>query len=200
MKKRKKAGIIATVFVVAVLLVAVCVIWAWKGKTNTTKNITDYEKFFGSEGKHRKNGLITNDIFPVELPKSATVEKFCYQNTDILDPCDTAILVYTCDADDYAAEVARLEKIGTSEEAAYGVYGITDFPYKVCAVTADNYYGIVYAMTEEEEHRIIYVENTHCNYFSDNDYEELIGNEYLPSGYDASKDNPQRKQFEENGM
>ena len=64
------------------------------------------------------------------------------------------------------------------------------------AVEADNTYGIVYAMTDSEERRIIYVENTYCNYFSDINYEWYIGGKYLPEGYDAAPGNPVREAFE----
>lgn len=199
MKHRYRKKVVLVFFVVAVLLIAGGAAWLWMKKTLTIRDVTAYGKYFGRDGEHRRNSLIVNDIFPEKLPESAVVEKFCYQRTDLIDLCDTAVLVYTCDAEDYDDEIARLAQMETTEECAYGVYGITGFPYEVCAVVADDYYGIVYAMTEEAEHRIIYVENTHCNYFSDHDYEEVIGAEYLPFGYDATRNNPVRAHFEETG-
>ena len=41
----------------------------------------------------------------------------------------------------------------------------------------------------------MYVELIFCNYFYDLDYQEMIPKEYLPIGFDATVDNPYRKEM-----
>lgn len=55
-----------------------------------------------------------------------------------------------------------------------------------------NITGFVYALTDNEN-RIIYVELIFCNYFYDLDYKNMIPEEYLPDGFDATLDNPYSK-------
>ena len=43
--------------------------------------------------------------------------------------------------------------------------------------------------------KIIYVELTFCNYFTDIDYEKVIPEEYLPIGFDAKVNNPAHSEF-----
>jgi hypothetical protein len=48
-------------------------------------------------------------------------------------------------------------------------------------------------LADEEENRLIYVEITFCNYFSEIDYEKIINKKHLPVGFDAKQGNPTRK-------
>lgn len=61
------------------------------------------------------------------------------------------------------------------------------------AMESDPYYGFVYALGADKN-SIVYVELIVCNYFMDIDYESMIPEEYLPIGFDATKDNSYRKQ------
>lgn len=194
-KRNRKKYIVITLIIIASVGVITFLNYIL-GIAQTVRKTELYEQYFGENGEHRENGLLENQIFPVSIPSSAEVEKFVYRHEDLMDPSDAAILVYTCDEEDYQTEMLRLEELGTKEEDAYGVYGITGFPYEVVAVEADDTYGVVYAMTDSEERRIIYVENTYCNYFSDINYEWYIGRKYLPEGYDAAPGNPVREAFE----
>ena len=58
---------------------------------------------------------------------------------------------------------------------------------------ADPSYGLIYALTEENN-QIIYVELIFCNYFMDIDYKNMISEDYLPTGFDATVDSPYRQQ------
>ena len=59
---------------------------------------------------------------------------------------------------------------------------------------ADPSYGLIYALAGEDKQTIIYVELIFCNYFMDIDYENMIYEEYLPIGFDATADNSYREQ------
>ena len=43
--------------------------------------------------------------------------------------------------------------------------------------------------------KIIYVELTFCNYFTDIHYERVIPKEHLPIGFDAKSGNPYREEY-----
>lgn len=165
----------------------------WVGSDKVT-DITHYSEYFGSKGKHSEKYLIPNDIFPYRIPKSAKVEDFNYYYYNSWDPNYVAYLVYTCSEDEYKAEVERLSKINSTKD--FYIYSTKGFNYPVCAVYADSYNGYIYAMADKENNRLIYVEITFCNYFSDINYEDIIDKKYLPIGFDAKHGNPTRKAFE----
>ena len=58
---------------------------------------------------------------------------------------------------------------------------------------AQEEYGLIYALAAHEG-QIIYVELIFCNYFYDIHYEDMINEEYLPTGFDATKDSLYRQQ------
>lgn len=154
-----------------------------------TTDISNYSEYLGSEGKH------PNDIFPNSIPDSAEIEKFTYYYYNPFDPNYVAYLVYSCNDEDYMKEIERLSKLDSSEE--YLIYGATGFNYPVCAVYADSYNGYIYALADEENNRLIYVEINFCNYFSDINYEDIIDKEHLPINFDAKKGNSTRKAFDD---
>ena len=197
MKKNNRKTVII-IFVVLAIVAAMFLFLRLSGSAFTVRSVSKYGKYFGENGEHRKNGLTESAIFPKSLPPSAKVEKFVYRHEDLMDPSDAAVLVYTCSKEDYEKELARLTALGTEPEDICGVYGITGFPYEAVAAEADETTGVIYAMTEPEACRFIYVENTHCNYFSDIRYPWYIGKKHLPSGYDAMPGNPVREAFETN--
>ena len=195
-KNNRKTAVI--LLIVLVIFLVVSIFLRLSGIAFTVRSVSKYGKYFGENGEHRKNGLTESAIFPKSLPPSAKVEKFVYCHEDLMDPSDAAVLVYTCSKEDYEKELERLTALGTKPEDIYGIYGITAFPYETVAAEADETIGIIYAMTDQEACRFIYVENTHCNYFSDIRYPWYIGEEYLPAGYDAMPGNPVRETFETN--
>ena len=109
------------------------------------------------------------------------MEDFCYYYYNPENPCYLGYLVYACENEEYQKEYDRLKNIDSSEE--YYIYGTTEFPYELCAVYADEDYGYVYAMTDPEEYKFIYVELQFCNYFADMEYGKLIDEKYLPVGF-----------------
>jgi hypothetical protein len=176
---------------VLILLLSSCV----KVEKQETTKVSEYSSYFGSGGKHENAYLIKNNIFPETIPTTANVEKFHYFYYNPFDPNYVCYLVYTCDDDEYKSERKRLSKIQSSDD--YLIYGATGFNYPICAVYADSYNGYVYALSDENNKRFIYVEISFCNYFSDIEYTKIISEEYLPIGFDAKQGNATRKRFEE---
>jgi hypothetical protein len=123
-------------------------------------------------------------IFPETVPKSAKVSDFVYYYYNPWDPNYLVYLVYDCSEEDFEVECQRLRQIDSS--ARYAYYGVTGFPYKLEAVLANAYYGFTYCLSDADNHRLIYVQIYHCNYFSDIDYTRYIAKDHLPLGYDAT--------------
>ena len=187
----KRSG--SAVLLICMVFLTGCSAFAEK---ESTTDISEYETYYGSEAEHRtSNQMVDISIFPEEISESADVETFDYNYYNPWDPNYTTLLVLTYDDAEYETELQRLSEIESTSEADW-TYGVTGFPYELCAITT-NEYGIVYAMTNADENRFIYVEISFCNFFSDMDYEEIIGEEYLPEGFDATEGNPVRAQFEE---
>lgn len=165
-------------------------------KKEFTTDVSEYELYYGSEAEHRiSNQMVDVSIFPEEISEGAEVENFSFNYYNPWDPNYTTLLVLTYDDAECEIELQRLSEIESTSEEDW-TYGVTGFPYELCAITS-NEYGIVYAMTDPDENRFIYAEISFCNFFSDMDYEEIIGEDYLPEGFDATEENPVREQFKE---
>jgi hypothetical protein len=162
------------------------------GEKYKTTNISNYSKYFGQDGQHN------NEIFPYKVPSSAKIEEFCYYYYDPFDPNYVSYLVYSCNDEDYKTEIDRLAKLDSSKN--YLIYSATGFNYPVCAVYADSYKGYIYALTDKQYNKLIYVEINFCNYFSDIDYEKIIDNKYRPIDFDAKPGNPTQQGFKESKL
>ena len=199
----KRAKVMMRIVLIVILLVGIIVtsvvytITHWVEK-NVVTDIEDYETYFGAQGIHRTSNtsrpkktsesyLVMDNIFPEKLPESAEVEDFYYEYYNSWDPCYLSYLMYSCDENDYEAETERLKQIPRPVD--YLIHGATDFPYPLLAVNA-SYYGYLYALVDEAHQKIIYVELTFCNRFTDIDYEKVIPQKYLPLGFDAKEGNP----------
>ncbi|MFA9398150.1 MAG: zf-HC2 domain-containing protein [Clostridiaceae bacterium] len=181
-------GIIMLVFITIIVLFFI----SWVEKDKTT-NIAKYNEYLGINSKYEDKNLIYNDIFPDTIPKSAEVEDFYFYYYNPWDPNYLSYLVYTCSDADYEKEKNRLKALDSAED--YLIYGATEFPYPVCAVYADRYFGYIYAMADKEHNRLIYIELTFCNNFTDINYQKIVDKDYLPIGFDAKNGNATQKAF-----
>ena len=112
------------------------------------------------------------------------------------DPWDAQFLSYLVmdyDEEHYQAEKERLAEYDSKEYRGYfGAEGFRE-GYALLAMEAHPDYGFIYALASTD-HQIIYVELIFCNYFMDIDYKNMISEEYLPIGFDATVDNSYRQQ------
>lgn len=133
-------------------------------------------------------------IFPEEITADMEVQDFKMVYYNPWDAQYLGYLVVDYKEQDYENEVSRLKSCSSTDYL--GNYGVTGFSeeYTLLAMSADDYQGFVYALTDNED-TIIYVELIFCNYFYDLDYEEYIPNEYLPVGFDATQDNAYQKEM-----
>lgn len=181
--KKKTLKLIFSVILLVIALIAVFIAYLIADSREKVTDITKYEKYLGVEGKYKENYGTYNDIFPDKIPENAEVEDFCYYYYNPWDACYLGYLVYTCPVNEYEAEYQRLKAISSSEDIY--IYGATEFPYELCAVYADSYYGYIYALADKENCRMIYVELQFANGFTDIDYTKYIDAKYLPTGFYA---------------
>lgn len=173
-------GSLLTIFTACMV---VLLVWAIRDVYEVITNVSRYEKYLGADGKYKENYGTYNDIFPDEIPESAVIEDFCYCYYNPWDACYLGYLVYACERQEFEQEYRRLKELPSSENKF--VYGATEFPYELCAVYADEYFGYIYAMADQEENRLIYVELQFANGFTDIAYKKCIDEKYLPIGFDA---------------
>ena len=168
-------------------------------KVEVSTDPGEYNKYIhsGKNNEYAIGDVDMFDVFPQSIPANADVTD--YQMT-YYNPWDGQYIVYlTLDyRSGYDDEIARLSNIGVEDYT--GIYTVTDKPdgYELVAMDADSYSGFVYAMVPEDSGantKITYVGIYFCNYFLDVDVHEYMKEEYLLKGFDASNDNPYRKEM-----
>lgn len=191
-------AVIGTIAIIYTALISVLVgIFVFSDADSTaTTDIAEYELYLGEDGKYKHNYLAYNDIFPDTVPESAEVEMFNNICEDGIDKHYLSYLVYTCSDDDFTAERERLADLNSTD---YNVYGTTGFnsDYELCAVYADEYYGMIYALADPADNRLVYVAIEFTDNICDIDYDAIIDSSHLPIGFDAKWGNPTRQAFDE---
>ncbi len=160
-------------------------------------DISQYNEYIGEDAREEYHNKCNMDesIFPTQIAADMNVAdyKMIYYNP--WDPQYLSYLVVDYDEPSWNLELERLKSYPSTEYVGYyGVSGFTD--YDLLAIYADDYYGFVYALTDQNSQQIIYVEIIFCNYFMDIDYKEYIPAEYLPDGFDATVENAYRQEKE----
>lgn len=171
--------------------------WAYEqSEIEENTDISLYNQFMGENAneEYRSKCGMDESIFPESITEEMKVQDYKMVYYNPWDPQYLSYLVVEYDEEQYQAEVERL-KAYPSEEYM-GIYSVTGFDekYELLAMNSDQYYGFVYAITDNEN-TIIYVELIFCNYFMDLEYNDYIKEEYLPSGFDATLDNPYEKKM-----
>ena len=166
--------------------------WAYEqSEIEENTDIALYNQFMGENAneEYRSKCGMDESIFPESITEDMKVQDYKMVYYNPWDPQYLSYLVVEYDEEQYQAEVKRLKQYPS--EDYIGIYSVTGFDekYELLAMNSDQYYGFVYAITDNEN-TIIYVELIFCNYFMDLDYKEYIKEEYLPIGFDATLDNP----------
>ena len=168
-------------------------------KIEVSTDTGEYNKYIhgGKNNEYSMGDGEMFDVFPQTIPANADVTD--YQLT-YYNPWDGQYVVYmTLDyKSGYDDEIARLSNIGVEDYT--GIYTVTGKPdgYELVAMDADDYSGFVYAMVPENAEgntKITYVAIVFCNYFLDLDVHDYMKEEYLLPGFDASVENPYRKEM-----
>ena len=171
--------------------------WAYEqSEIEENTDIALYNQFMGENAneEYRSKCGMDESIFPESITEDMSVQDYKMVYYNPWDPQYLSYLVVEYDEEQYQAEVKRLKQYPS--EDYIGIYSVTGFDekYELLAMNSDQYYGFVYAITDNEN-TIIYVELIFCNYFMDLEYNDYIKKEYLPVGFDATLDNPYEKKM-----
>lgn len=207
-KKKRKLGFKVAVITAAVVLTAVIIRLAiiggliaflalevTKAEVYEDTDISHYSQYMGEDAneKYVQKWEMDESIFPEKITDEMQVTDYKMVYYDPWDAQYLSFMVVEYEEEAYQAERERLKAYASTEYVGY--YGAEGFAegYTLLAMEADPYYGFVYAL-ETGDREIVYVELIFCNYFMDLDYKEMIPEEYLPVGFDATIDNLYRKQ------
>ena len=159
-------------------------------------DITEYSRYRKGENadkEFRNKWDMDESIWPEQITEEMEVLDYIMVYYNPWDAQFLGYLTVSYDMDSYLAEVERLKEYESTDYIGY--YGVTGFEdYELLAVYGDPTYGFVYALTDGED-TVIYVEIIIVHYFMDLDYTEYIPKEYLPQGFDATKDNAYRNEM-----
>ena len=171
---------------------------AWdstKAEVYEDTDVGHYLWYMGEDAKEEyihKWGM-DESIFPEEITGEMNVTDYKMVYYDPWDAQYLSYLVADYDEEHYQSELKRLEDYDSTEYRGYfGAEGFSE-RYTLLAMEADPSYGLIYALAGEDN-QIIYVELIFCNYFMDIDYKNMIHEDYLPIGFDATADNPYRQE------
>lgn len=189
-------GLILVVVILQYVVVGggLLALFSWAYEQSEIEENTDialYNQFMGENAneEYRSKCGMDESIFPESITEDMSVQDYKMVYYNPWDPQYLSYLVVEYDEEQYQAEVKRLKQYPS--EDYIGIYSAAGFDekYELLAMNSDQYYGFVYALTDNQN-TIIYVELIFCNYFMDLDYKEYIKEEYLPIGFDATLDNP----------
>ncbi len=207
-RKLVKAIKITTIVVMALVTHYVLMIFLVLGlffasfygaKIEVSTDASEFNKYIHNEQDYdTEYSMGSNPLFDV-MPEKIEADVTEYQLT-YYNPWDGQYIVYmTLDyGDKYDEEIARLQAIGIDDYE--GIYTVTGEPegYDLVAMDSDDYSGFVYAMIPEGQDgntKITYCAIVFCNYSLDLDVHEYMKEEYLLPGFDATDDNPYRKEM-----
>lgn len=192
-------AIVTHYVVIAVLMFSMVFAMFTSAKIEVSTDSAEFNKYIHNDMvKDSEYRMGTNeqfDVMPETIDAKVTEYQLMYYN-----PWDPQYIVYmTLDyGDKYDEEIARLKAIGIDDYK--GIYTVTGEPegYDLVAMDSDDYQGFVYAMIPEDSEgntKITYCAILFCNYGLDVDVHEYMPDRYLLPGFDASDDNPYRKQM-----
>lgn len=201
---KKKVLFIAGIVIGAIILVRVIVgifivgaffFHAKNAEVEVNTDISKYQDYIGETAmeEYQSKWGMDESIFPDAISDDMEVKDYKMVYYNPWDAQYLSCLVVDYDDEDFEKEVERLQAYSSTDYLGY--YGVTGFAkeYELLAMYADSYQGFVYALSDKED-TIVYVEMIFCNYIMDLDYTEYIDEAYLPIGFDATDDNPYRKE------
>lgn len=155
------------------------------------EDVADYNRYIGEKAEEDfvNKWDMDESIFPETITANMQVDDYVMVYYNPWDAQYLSFLEVTYSDSDYDKEVERLNHYESTKYKGY--YGVTGFEedYTLLAMYADSYQGFVYALTDNVD-TIIYVEIIFCNYMMDLDYTKYIPQQFLPTGFDATSDNP----------
>lgn len=198
----KGMGIAAAVIllILGVRMAAVGGAIAWlaadmqKAEIYEDTDVSHYLWYMGEDAKEEyvsKWGM-DESIFPGEITQGMNVTDYRMVYYDPWDAQYLSCLVAEYE-EGYEAEVRRLQSYDSKSFRGYfGAEGFAE-GYELLAMEAHPDFGLIYALAGKDR-EIVYVELVFGGLYLDLDYQSMIRPEYLPMGFDATRDNPYRQQ------
>ena len=184
-------AVVAVIHVLPVAMLGYSVISAKPEVYDDISHYREYMSFDDADTRWTKWGM-DERIWPEKITDEMKVTDFKMVYFNPWDAQYLGYLVVDYPAAAYEAEVRRLKDYPSTDYIGY--YSVKEEKtFDLLAVNADEYQGFVYALTDGRG-RIIYAEQIFCNYMMDLEYDRYIPKEYLLDGFDASKDNPYKKE------
>lgn len=204
MNTRKKVLLVIGIVVILVLhcwmltgvfAIGVMYFAAKSAEVEVNTDISKYQDYIGENAleEYQNKWGMDESIFPDVITDDMEIKDYKMVYYNPWDAQYLSCMVVDYEEAGFESEVERLKKYSSTEYLGY--YGVTGFAeeYDLLAMYADSYQGFVYALSDKED-TIVYVELIFCNYIMDLDYTEYIKEEYLPIGFDATEDNPYRRE------
>lgn len=158
--------------------------------------VSDYDIYFGENGKHRHEILKVNEIFPYNLDKALSIDDYIYIDYSAWNyENKVSYLVVIYNDVDYINEKNRLKML--PQINIESIYGINGFNKELCSSfsnlkTED---GVIYALSDDQNNKISYIEIQFFSRFSSINYMKYIPQEDLPIGFNALEGNPVQERF-----
>ena len=192
-------GLVTHYVLIMIVMMSLLIAAVSSAKIEVSKDASEFNKYIHNgmdkDSEYRMGTNEQFDVMPETIDAKVTEYQLMYYN-----PWDPQYIVYmTLDyGDKYDAEIARLQAIGVDDYR--GIYTVTGEPegFDIVAMHSDDYQGFVYAMIPEDSDgntKITYCAILFCNYILDVDVHEYMPDRYLLPGFDATQDNPYKKEF-----
>lgn len=164
-KKRRKIIILLAALLAVFLVIGTSLITAQLGKeiagdSYTTRSIDEYGNYSGHIEIEQEGFFSLLEIFPKELPPSATVKDYYYfRNNGLLDNSYQLYLLCSYDKEDFDREKERLESIELTfgDEVHKPTITDTGFEYHAVVTIFNDQNSFEYALIDEETGTIAYV-------------------------------------------
>ena len=206
-KKRRievKVAVITTVIILMVVFIRLALIGSLIGflaldsmnaQIYEDTDVSHYLWYMGDDAQEKyvnKWGM-NESIFPNEISNEMNITDYKMVYYDPWDAQYLSYLVVEYEDSFYESEIKRLKEYDSTEYLGY--FGAEGFSgeYTLLAMEAHPDFGMIYALSGENN-QIIYVELIFCNYFYDIDYKNMICEQYLPIGFDATTESEYRQQ------
>ena len=187
-----KKNIITILIVLAIAIIIFIVYSLNKPKIEVYTDISNYESRLQKPKTKWHKWNMDESIWPNRITSNMNVLDYKMVYYDPFDAQYLGYLVVEYSDEEYQKERARLIEYESNKYIGY--YSVKEEEtYTLLAINADDYHGFIYALTDGKN-TIIYAEQIFCNYFMDIDYKEYMREDYFLDGFDATKDNPYRKE------
>lgn len=198
------SAVVATVITLAVVFIRLALVGSMVGllaldsmsaSIYEDTDVSHYQRYMGDDARKEyvhKWGM-DESIFPKEISDEINVTDYKMVYYNPWDAQYLSYLVVEYDDRSYKSEIERLQEYDSTEYlGCFGAEGFSE-EYELLAMEASPDFGLIYALSGEDN-QIIYVELIFCNYFYDIDYKNMICEQYLPIGFDATTESAYRQQ------